>query len=374
MEIIDKLLKQYFKIPRKIRFFVYYLVAFCLYMYIFEPSYRIVMDGNTIDPVQGIKDISTVVLEAAQERRVFQTIVILLAEWFVILIGFAFFSLPITIVLFVGRNVIIAIKRDNRRYTAEENIEYYRETLNNIPPAIVSIIDNFKIEPKKDMLAGILKLFLTGHVKFENNTLKVVDKDINHISVSQQVLYEMIKDGKLDNYDSEMWKKVCFNEAIKKDFIVSGKAENDKHIINHTIRGVVILAIIIFGIYGLVVASIDLRNYDILPYAIVAVLLAVGFYFPYLLGYNLYYGLRRSNYRYTEKGEKSKIKLDGLKKFIKDYTSLDEKEKLEVVLWDDYLIYAIIFENNTRIIKDMLKMRGLDTKIDFDEFYFVKDS
>jgi uncharacterized membrane protein len=98
-----------------------------------------------------------------------------------------------------------------------------------------------------------------------------------------------------------------------------------------------------------------------------------GFYIPYLIGYTVYYLLRKSDFRYTEKGEKTKNRIEGLKRFINDYSSLDEKDKKEVVLWDDYLIYAVLFEQNKSIIKDMLKLKGLDTEISFDEFSFVKD-
>ena len=93
-----------------------------------------------------------------------------------------------------------------------------------------------------------------------------------------------------------------------------------------------------------------------------------GFYIPYLIGYTVYYLLRKSDFRYTEKGEKLKQRIDELKIFIEDYSTLDENDKVEAVFWDDFLIYAALFEQNRPILKDMLKLRGIEAEVLLDKF------
>ena len=46
----------------------------------------------------------------------------------------------------------------------------------------------------------------------------------------------------------------------------------------------------------------------------------------------------------------------GLKKFLKDFTLLDERELKEVKLWKDYMIYATLFGIADKVIKEMKKV------------------
>lgn len=48
----------------------------------------------------------------------------------------------------------------------------------------------------------------------------------------------------------------------------------------------------------------------------------------------------------------------GMKNFIHDYSCLSEAEKDSLVLWDDYLIYAVILEKNKKIIEEMMQRRN----------------
>ena len=67
--------------------------------------------------------------------------------------------------------------------------------------------------------------------------------------------------------------------------------------------------------------------------------------------------------------EESK-KLFGLKEFFKEFSSMDEKEVIEVKLWDEYLMFAYLFGMADKVanqlkklypevIKDM-EQRGMD--------------
>lgn len=46
---------------------------------------------------------------------------------------------------------------------------------------------------------------------------------------------------------------------------------------------------------------------------------------------------------FTEKGKEEYRKVLGLKIYIKDYSIMEKRDMDEVVLWDDYLIYATAF-------------------------------
>ena len=373
MNILNKILKLYFKIPRRLRFFVYYAIAFYMFLNQKDSNISINIEGGIKGILVGIAYLPQAIIKSIEEGTIVENVIIFLIGWFALLAIFLYYSLPITIIYFVERNVSIRIKRDNTKYTTEENILYYRELLDNISPAVISIVDNYKIEPKKDALAGILKLVLSGHVKMDNNTLEVIDKETESLSISQKELYNMIRDGKLDDIEAEAWKTECYREATNEGYVYLIQDFNQKHAGEHFIKGIIKFMVIFISSIALIMILNALDVIILTMFLILFLIVFSGFYIPYLIGYTVYYLLRKSDFRYTEKGEKTKNRIEGLKRFIKDYSSLDEKDKKEVVLWDDYLIYAVLFEQNKSIIKDMLKLKGLDTEISFDEFSFVKD-
>lgn len=56
----------------------------------------------------------------------------------------------------------------------------------------------------------------------------------------------------------------------------------------------------------------------------------------------------------------------GIKNFIHDFSLLSEKEKEEVMLWNEFLIYAIVLEENSIIINEISKkfeMNNIISKI-----------
>ena len=47
----------------------------------------------------------------------------------------------------------------------------------------------------------------------------------------------------------------------------------------------------------------------------------------------------------------------GMKNFIHDFSNLSEADKGQVVLWDDYLIYAVVLEENQQIVDEIMQRR-----------------
>ena len=53
----------------------------------------------------------------------------------------------------------------------------------------------------------------------------------------------------------------------------------------------------------------------------------------------------------TDKGKELYMKLNGLKRFIRDFGYFKDKDLKEILVWEDYLLYAIIL-NETKNIKN----------------------
>lgn len=59
----------------------------------------------------------------------------------------------------------------------------------------------------------------------------------------------------------------------------------------------------------------------------------------------------------TEEGNRITEYLFGLKNFIKDFTLISEREKKELVLWDYFLVYAVVLEENKKVIQEIFSYR-----------------
>jgi uncharacterized membrane protein YgcG len=64
---------------------------------------------------------------------------------------------------------------------------------------------------------------------------------------------------------------------------------------------------------------------------------------------------RSSIYQFRKQREEVR-QLFGLKKFLKEFSLLDERHVQEVSLWKDYMIYATLFGIADQVIKDMKKI------------------
>ncbi len=66
----------------------------------------------------------------------------------------------------------------------------------------------------------------------------------------------------------------------------------------------------------------------------------------------------------SSKGKEINEKLEGLKSFFQDYSMLSEREAKEVELWEDYLIYSVMFGHNKKIVEEYEKY--IDWTVDID--------
>ena len=62
----------------------------------------------------------------------------------------------------------------------------------------------------------------------------------------------------------------------------------------------------------------------------------------------------------NKKGEEINKKLEGLKIYLKEYSYLEEKKESEIVIWEEYLVYSVLFNQNTKIIEAYKKYIEID--------------
>ena len=60
-------------------------------------------------------------------------------------------------------------------------------------------------------------------------------------------------------------------------------------------------------------------------------------------------------YKRNKEGKNLNKKIEQLKNFFNQYSMLSEREAKEVELWEDYLIYSVMFGHNKKIVEEYEK-------------------
>lgn len=229
--------------------------------------------------------------------------------------------------------------------------EYYRDILKGYSPFLLSYIDNFIFEGKRDIIATILNLQLKQVIKIENNTIIKLKED-NNLEESEQYILDNVSNGKIKIADTRELEQKIVKDAQNKELIEikeSAKGKNDKPLKNKLIIAFII-SIFIFMILSAIATSI---NSDLLT----TIVLIFGLIFCnpifYIILFIIKYYLSKAKIKRTNKGEEINTKLEGLKNYIQEYSNLKEKNANDILLWEEYLIYSVIFNINDNVIKEM---------------------
>lgn len=213
------------------------------------------------------------------------------------------------------------IKKIENSFKIEE-ISYYRELLDDISPAMLSMIYNPKANIEDQITAT--KLYLE---KYKKDNLKEHEK----------YLLEVLKDE--NKYDMKLIHKNFKNRII--DDLIDADLIYDRNINNSSFTNI--------GYMQIVTLCLFIFHLIMIP-AIAQIssliLMIVLSYFSNFISFPIYdLAIKNANTVIRkEKGMNLKIKLDGLKKYLIDFTSINEKSIEDINLFDEYILYAIIFD------------------------------
>lgn len=305
------------------------------------------------------------------------------------------------------------ILKQNTKYEVIDNIDYFRERFKGITPSEISLLTDLEIETKKDLSASILNLYNNKLISFDNKKHIIIDKDVNldDLRESDKLLYSLLLNSNLNPISIKEWKELSAKEAIEDGFIEEKKRKKSYGFSDSILTifkwvGVMFLAGIIGGLYLVTPVGQKLMDnmdtyekitkdvkdqqvivnmikddeefskltYDIyvesIPVVIVGTFAVVAlfalFSMPfYLRARKITYYLVDANDRYerTSEGKVLVEQIVGMKNFIHDFSNLSEEEKESVVLWNDFLVYAVLLEENDKIINDIFKYKKVDTKV-----------
>ncbi len=268
-------------------------------------------------------------------------------------------NVPIIVIYLGIKFAIKRFKKDKLSVVDFKKYEgYYREILKDYSPAELSYIDNFEILSKNDIAGTLLSLQLHKKISLDKNLDKIKIENNNNetISSNEQYVLDSIKDGKIQNFDENEFMARVKEDAIKNGLLKESKMELKK-LLRVLILNVILIGVLIF-ICVIVFADIINNPDNIRDWKLTLLVLSILllFYLPFAI--IAYFGTyitksRKNNYIRTSKGEVINERLEGLRNYLKDYSRMNERSEDSLILWEDYLIYSVIFNQNTQIIKSM---------------------
>ena len=303
--------------------------------------------------------------------------------------------------------------KKNMRYKVVDNIEYYRDKFESISPAEMSLILDLEIERKKDISATLLSLNIKGLLDFEDDKIKLKNSgNLENLKPSERYLFEALKDGTLDGMDMSNWEKVCIKEAMDDGYIINAKQKR-KFFWKSTLLLILAILMLFYSI-GKFTKNIDeyskavnevqkemgtinsnlekivgkddkqLTNEDeiklkeeYLPIAkdaigkigeplvlglmiIGSIALIIGLIFYKIARIAIYKsGYGENKYERTKEGKVLVEQIAAMQRHIHEFSLLSDMEKEQVKLWEEFLVYAIVLEENEEIVSNIFSYKNV---------------
>ena len=258
----------------------------------------------------------------------------------------------------------IGIRVAYRKYNKEKldkidfkNNSYYRDIISKYSPAVLSYIDDFKLE-EKDIVATLMSLELKQKLTIKDG-IKIINDSEENLDENEKYIFKKLKSNTLKNINM-----LEFEEKVKKDCLDYNLLEENKDIKKKIIKKVIftvciyILIVVGFFNFPTFYNNIPNKNIAILLLPVMFILFFIMIILPFstIVYIKSYYRMNKQNpYIRNKQARNINEKLEGLRNYMKDFSQLSESQYNEIVLWEDYLIYSVILGQNSKIVKEIME-------------------
>jgi hypothetical protein len=216
----------------------------------------------------------------------------------------------------------------NENIDNDISFEYYRDIIKNYSIATICTCYGRKINISDQLVATLLKLKLNKNIELLDNEIKICNMNTNF--QSELMLLRALNGTKVysKNNIKNQIDEDNLNDCLNSDLFLKDKSGNTFSLMNKFID----IGAILFAI-----ATISLWFIDFLFIIIHIIFMVILFLLIITDSTN------KSIFARSEKGIEVQKKLFGLKNYLKDFTNINNKNIKDIELYDDYIIYAIIF-------------------------------
>lgn len=272
-------------------------------------------------------------LKKYSETLIYDNIIILLVSMAISI------NLDGIIAIFLQRIYEKKIISEYEKKCEAEKYEYYRDILKNESPAILSYCYNKKINIEDEVVATLLNLKHKQIIELKDNKLTIL-KDINKINNHERYILNNIK-----KIDKKEFKYQLLKDLMEEKYV----RKRDKKDVDIVSFMEIFMIWMIF--YTLMTIPIFMNATSLGVFAFVA-------YFLTFAGVPIYKFIQSkiNPVTRTRKALELSGKLVGLKKYIKDYSNIKNNGVENLNLFDDYVIYAIIFDMKGKLNDECKKI------------------
>ena len=189
--------------------------------------------------------------------------------------------------------------------------------------------------------------------------IKIINDNEENLDKNEKYIFKKLKSNILKNINM-----LEFEEKVKKDCLDYNLLEENKDIKKNIIKKLIfyvfvyILIVVSFSNFPDLFNSIPNKTIAMLLLPVILILFFIMIIFPFatIIYLGKYYRLNKQNpYIRNKQARNINKKLEGLRKYVKDFSQLSESQYNEIVLWEDYLIYSVILGQNSKIVKEIMK-------------------
>ncbi|MGG5317783.1 DUF2207 family protein [Enterococcus sp. AZ072] len=312
-------------------------------------------------------------------------------DWLIVL-GLFLFYLCLSLVLILPLMILFKWFVHTGKKKALENaaipvltyLPYFRETFPQLTPAMISLLTDLELEVEKDVAASLLFYqFLEVVTIDDQGNIRLLTLEHPQLQGSDRILLKKLVQGKIDKETLNRWEKQATQEAIDAGYIKSSLPSVEKKLSSGVFSGCLLPSILLVSI-GLAaresfistkliefqelishapeenVALMLLFFSDPQKLGLLGLILGLGlmaflaFFLP--VGTIIQCSIKKKNqnkYVRTLKGEALTEQLYGMKRFLHDFSELSYAQKEQLILWEEFLIYAVVLEENQQIVDEL---------------------
>lgn len=263
------------------------------------------------------------------------------------------------ILIYLGfKFAIKRFKKDKLSAIDFEKYEgYYREILKDYSPAELSYIDDFEILPKKDIVATLLSLELNKKISLEDtDKIKIEQNNMEEVSNNEEYVLNSIENGKINHFNEDEFIAKVKEDAVKNGLLKETKIEWSKF--KKSLILCIFFMILMICIFAKLFNDFINNPTNMADWKLFIMVFSMSLILclPIFIGVFFYTYIMKSKkneYIRTNKGEAINERLEGLKNYLEDFSLMQERDEKSLTLWEDYLIYSVIFNQNSKLIKSI---------------------
>lgn len=259
----------------------------------------------------------------------------------------------------------------------EKEKNYFRELIEKYSIAELSYLDEFELNNPKDIIAVLLVLEKKKIIEIKDDKINIISNNFDNLKESEKYILNHIKDGYLilDNDLEYIYivEKECENDNLLQIIPIDNFYKDTQNELS-SIKNI-FLMLILSGIILIVFGEGTKGTLGLIIFiAIILICLTIIVGLPIIIIIKTfkYSGKVQVRDKLLDEGKIVYYKLNGLKKYLKDFTAINTRESDSLIIWDDYLIYSVFFNINKKIIDDYCKLLKMNHYISRQELINIE--